>query len=64
MQQSYSIRPRKTRRETIQKDLEVNELEKDMVSDRTLQRHLIHVAPTRLSGKRLGCCCNGAIAAI
>jgi len=29
-------RPRKTIRETIRKDLEINELEKDMVFDRTL----------------------------
>ena len=31
-------------RETIRKDLEINELEKDMVFDRTLWRCLIHVA--------------------
>ena len=37
-------RPRKTMRETIRKDLEINELEKDMVFDRTLWRRLIHVA--------------------
>jgi hypothetical protein len=37
-------RPRKTIRETIKKDLEINELEKDMVLDRTLRRCLIHVA--------------------
>lgn len=36
-------RPRKTTRETIRKDLEVNELEKDMVFDTTLQCRLIHV---------------------
>jgi hypothetical protein len=29
-------RPRKTIRETAKKDLEINELEKDMVFDRTL----------------------------
>jgi len=37
-------RPRKTIRETIKKDLEINELEKDMLFDRTLWRCLIHVA--------------------
>ena len=37
-------RPRKTIRETIKKDLEVNELDPNMVHDRTLWRHLIHVA--------------------
>ena len=37
-------RPRKTIRETIKKDLEMNELEKDMVFDRRLRRRLIHVA--------------------
>jgi len=37
-------RPRKNIREAIKKDLEMNELEKDMVFDRTLQRRLIHVA--------------------
>jgi len=36
-------RPRKTIREAIRKDLEINELEKDMVFDRTLWRRLIHV---------------------
>jgi hypothetical protein len=36
--------PRKTIRETIRKDLEINELEKDMVFDRTLWHCLIHVA--------------------
>jgi len=35
---------KETIRETIRKDLEINELEKDMVFDRTLWRHLIHVA--------------------
>jgi len=39
-----SGRPRKTIRETIRKDLEVNELDPNMVSDRTLWRNLIHVA--------------------
>jgi len=37
-------RPKKTIRETIRKDLKVNELDPDMVFDRTLCRHLIHVA--------------------
>jgi len=37
-------RPRKTIRETIRKDLEMNELEKDMVFDRTPWRCWIHVA--------------------
>jgi hypothetical protein len=37
-------RPRKTIRETIRKGLEINELEKDMVFDRTLWHRLIHVA--------------------
>ena len=37
-------RPRKTIRETIRKDLEVNELDPNMVYDITLWRHLIHVA--------------------
>jgi len=36
-------RPRKTIRETIWKDLEVNELDSNMVYDRTLWRNLIHV---------------------
>ena len=37
-------RPRKTIRETIRKDLELNELDPNLVYDRTLWRHLIHVA--------------------
>jgi len=37
-------RTRKVIRETIRKDLEVNELDPNMVSDRTLWRNLIHVA--------------------
>ena len=37
-------RPRKTIRETIRKDLEVNELDPNLVYDKTLWRHLIHVA--------------------
>jgi len=37
-------RPRKTIRETIKKDLEINELDQNMVYDRTLWRKLIHVA--------------------
>jgi hypothetical protein len=37
-------RPRKTTRETIRIDLEINELDRNMVYDRTLWRNLIHVA--------------------
>ena len=37
-------RLRKTIRETIRKDLEVNELNPNLVYDRTLWCHLIHVA--------------------
>jgi len=37
-------RPEKTTRETFKKDIEINELEKDMVFDRILRRCLIHVA--------------------
>ena len=37
-------RPKKTIRETIRKDLEVNELDSNLVYDRTLWRNLIHVA--------------------
>ena len=37
-------RPRKTIRETIRKDLDVNELDPNLAYDRTLWRHLIHVA--------------------
>jgi hypothetical protein len=37
-------RPRKTIRETIRKDLKINELDKNMVYDRTLWRNLIHIA--------------------
>jgi hypothetical protein len=37
-------RPRKTIRETIGKDLEINELDRKMVYDRTLCCNLIHVA--------------------
>jgi len=37
-------RLKKTIRETIRKYLEVNELDQNMVFDRTLWRHLIHVA--------------------
>jgi hypothetical protein len=37
-------RPTKTIRETIKKDLHINELDKNMVFDRTLWRRLIHVA--------------------
>jgi len=35
-------RPRKTIRETIRKDLEINELDRNMMYDRTLWRNLIH----------------------
>ena len=37
-------RPKKTIRETIRKDLEVNELDSNLVFDRTLRRNLIRVA--------------------
>lgn len=37
-------RPRITNRETIWKDLEINELDGDMIYDRTLSCHLINVA--------------------
>ena len=37
-------RPRKTIRKVIRKDLEVNELDPNLVYDRTLWRNLIHVA--------------------
>jgi hypothetical protein len=45
----------------MKKDLETNELDRNMVYDRTLWRHLIHVAiPIPLGGIRLGggggCC--------
>jgi len=36
-------RPRKTIRETNKKDLEINELDQNMVYDRTLWCNLIHV---------------------
>jgi len=36
-------RPRKTIRETIRKNLEINELDGNMVYDRTLWHKLIHV---------------------
>lgn len=35
---------RKTIRGTIKKDLEINELDRNMVFDRTLWCHLIHIA--------------------
>jgi len=47
-------RPRKTIRETIKSDLEVNELDPNIVYDRTLWRNLIHVAD--LSRIRFSCC--------
>jgi len=37
-------RPKKTIREAIRKDLEVNELDPNLIYDRILWRHLIHVA--------------------
>jgi hypothetical protein len=37
-------RHRKTIRETIKKDLEINELKKDMVFDKILKSCLIHIA--------------------
>jgi len=37
-------RPRKTIRESIKKDLEINDLERNMVYDRTLWHNLILVA--------------------
>jgi hypothetical protein len=37
-------RPKKNIRETIRKDLEVNELDPNMVFDRTLRNRLIHIA--------------------
>jgi len=37
-------RPKKTIRETIRKDLEANELDPNLVYDKTLWRNLIHVA--------------------
>jgi hypothetical protein len=36
-------RPRKTIRETIKRDLEINELDRNMAYDRTLWCRLIHV---------------------
>ncbi|KAG4927557.1 hypothetical protein JHK85_054105 [Glycine max] len=39
-----SGRPKKTIREVIKKDLELNDLDRIMVLDRTLWRKLIHVA--------------------
>ena len=37
-------RPKKTIREVIKKDLELNDLDRSMVLDRTLWQKLIHVA--------------------
>jgi len=37
-------RTRKTIRKTIKRDLEINDLDRNMVYDRTLRRNLIHVA--------------------
>jgi len=39
-----SQRGRGRPRQTIKKDLEINELDRDMIYDRTLWRRLIHVA--------------------
>jgi len=36
-------RPRKTIRETINKDLEINELDPTLVHDKSLWRNFIHV---------------------
>lgn len=48
MERSQTIRgrgrPRKTIREVIKKDLEINDLDRSMILDRTLWRKLIHVA--------------------
>ena len=38
-----SGRPKKTIRETVKKDLELNELDKNMVFDRSLSSNLIHI---------------------
>lgn len=37
-------KPRKSIRETIKKDLEVNELDSHMIYDITIWRNLIHIA--------------------
>ena len=37
------MKPRKTIRETIRNDLEVNEFDPNMVYDRTLWRNLVHI---------------------
>lgn len=50
-------RPRKTIREIIKKDIEINDLNRSMVLDRILCQKLIHIAYL-LSGIRLGCCVN------
>jgi multimeric flavodoxin WrbA len=44
-------RRRKTIRKIIQKDLKVNELDRDMIYDRVLWRHLILVADPTYWGK-------------
>jgi len=47
----------KTIRETIRKDLEVNELDSNMIYEKTLWRNLIHgTNPTPLNRIRLCCC--------
>jgi len=48
----------KTIRETIKKDLNINELDKNMVFDCALWRCLIHVAESTYWDKiSLDCCC-------
>jgi len=44
MEESQVKRGRRRPKKTIRKNLEVNELDPNMVFDRTLWRHLIHVA--------------------
>jgi len=44
MEDSQITRGRRRSRKTIRKDLEINELDPNMVYDRTLWRNLIHVA--------------------
>jgi hypothetical protein len=53
-------RSRKTIREIIKKDPEINELDRNMIYDRTLLRNLIHVAEPTYWNKAwllLTCCC-------
>lgn len=49
-------RPRKIIRKFIKKDLEINNLDRSMALDNTLQQELIHVADPP-NGTRL-CCCS------